>query len=118
MIDTKNLSLSFAEEKILELFSSAIKYSMPQATKIILFGSRARGLSNEESDLDVAVVVKSSVNKSLWDIIWSIKWELLSELFLEEFPLSLTLLSEEEFNSDTALIREIKKDGVLLWERS
>lgn len=118
MIVTKNLNLTFAEEKILELFSSTIQHSMPEASKIILFGSRARGLSDEESDLDVAVVVKSPVNKSLWDIIWSIKWEVLNKLLLEEFPLSLTLLSEEEFNSDTALIREIKKDGVVLWERN
>lgn len=118
MIDTKNLYLSFAEEKIAELLSSTVEERLPEATKLIVFGSRARGSSNEDSDLDIAVLVKSSVNKTLWENLWDIKWQVLEKLFLEEFPLSLMVISEKEFNSDTALIREIKKDGVIIWERN
>lgn len=118
MITTKNLTLSYAEEKILKLLSSKIQHKMPEAVKIILFGSRSRGLSDEDSDLDIAIVVKSPVNKNLWDRLWDIKWEVLEKLFLEEFPLSLIILSEEEIDLDEALIKEIKKDGVILWERN
>jgi len=117
MISSK-LYLSSTEEKIIELLSSTLEKKLPEAIRLLIFGSRARGLSNEDSDLDIAVVVKSSAEKNLWMRLWSIKWEILEKLNLEEFPLSLIFLSEEDFNSDSALIHEIKKDGVILWERN
>lgn len=115
---TKSLSLSPTEEKVIELFINTLESKLPEATKIILFGSRARGSSNEESDLDIAIVVKDKVKKGLWEKLWEIKWETLERLLLEEFPLSLFPLTEEEMNLNTPIIEEIKKEGVILWQRS
>ncbi|MCX7988431.1 MAG: nucleotidyltransferase domain-containing protein [Thermodesulfovibrio sp.] len=118
MTATKVLNLSLAEKKIIEILSSLIEERLFEATKLIIFGSRARGISNEESDLDIALIVKSSADSNMWNKLWAIKWEALDKLNLEEFPLSLIILPEEEFDSNYGLIEEIKKDGVIIWERN
>ncbi len=55
---------------------------------LLIFGSRARGNPDENSDLDIAVIVDSDVNRELWDRLWEIKWRVLESLDAEEFPLS------------------------------
>lgn len=119
MTPSKSICLSPTEEKIVELFVSILDSKLPEATRLILFGSRARGSSSEESDLDFAVVVKDRVDRSLWEKLWEIKWETLERLLLEEFPVSIFPLTEEELMSiNTPIIEEIKKEGILLWQRN
>lgn len=58
--------------KIREAFDERVK-------EVIIFGSRARGDWNEESDLDVMVVL-DGVNPEDWDIIGKLSAELTIEL--------------------------------------
>lgn len=108
------IRLSFVEEKILNHFSILVEKEIREARKIILFGSRARGESDENSDMDVAVVLDvKKINKEQWEQLWDLKWRVLESLDAEEFPLSLIIMTMSDFISNEDLEGEIKKKGLL-----
>ena len=77
------------ERVIRELFSFATKHSV---RKIILFGSRARGNNTERSDVDIAVY-GGDFDSFYWDI-------------------------KEDASISEELKKEIKKDGVVIYEKA
>ncbi len=113
------INLSYLEEKALNLFSKYIEKEVPEATQIILFGSRARGKSNSESDIDIAVILSVDIiNSKIWNDIWNIKWKVLELLDAEEFPFSLILLTKKDLTSrDFGIEKIIKTEGFELWKR-
>jgi predicted nucleotidyltransferase len=110
---------SFLEKEVLGNFSRLIEEEIPEALQVIVFGSRARGDSDEGSDLDVAVIFDMPfVSKEMWDRIWDIKWRVLESFDAEEFPLSLTLIIIKDLESrDFGLENAIKGEGIVIWER-
>ena len=85
-----------------ELSSFAQKYSV---TKIILFGSRARGTNTERSDIDIAVY---GGNFDGFD--WDVK-EKINSLLMFDIVQADSSISDE-------LIKEIEKDGVVIYEKT
>lgn len=74
--------------------------------KIVLFGSRARGTNQQKSDIDLAVYgcsqfaeLKDDLNENLWSL------------------LQLDLINMDEKYISDELIAEIKRDGVVLYEK-
>lgn len=90
------------ERVIRELFSFAIKHSV---RKIILFGSRARGNNTERSDVDIAVY-----GGDFDSFYWDIKENIHSLLMFDVINADASI-SEE-------LKKEIKKDGVVVYEKA
>ncbi|MCX8027638.1 MAG: nucleotidyltransferase domain-containing protein [Thermodesulfovibrionales bacterium] len=113
------LTLSSLEHQILDKLVDAIQRVMQDVVEIIVFGSRARGHSNENSDLDVAVVLDTeSISKETWQQFWDLKWKVLDELDVEEFPLSLTLITRKDiFSRDFGLEKSLKTEGIRIWQR-
>lgn len=78
------------------------KYSIK---KIVLFGSRARGDNKYNSDIDVAVYLKDEKNKGA---------------IFEEINDIETLYKVDivfvDNNTDVELIKNINRDGVILYE--
>lgn len=119
MATAREIRLSFVEERILNCFSILVEKEITEARKIILFGSRARGGSDEDSDMDVAVILDvKKINKEQWEQLWDIKWRVLESLDAEEFPLSLTIMTMSDFISNEDLAGEIKREGIVIWERN
>ena len=83
-----------------ELSSFAQKYSV---TKIILFGSRARGTNTERSDIDIAVY-----GGNFDGFYWDVK-EKINSLLMFDIVQADSSISDE-------LIKEIEKDGVVIYE--
>ena len=90
------------ERVIRELFSFATKLSV---RKIILFGSRARGNNTERSDVDIAVY-----GGDFDSFYWDIKENIHSLLMFDVINADASI-SEE-------LKKEIKKDGVVIYEKA
>lgn len=90
------------ERVIRELFSFATKHSV---RKIILFGSRARGNNTERSDVDIAVY-GGDFDSFYWDIKENIHSLLMFDVINADDS-----ISEE-------LKKEIKKDGVVIYEKA
>lgn len=76
-----------------------------QAQKIVLFGSRARGDNHSRSDIDLAIYGMQDCNQSLF---WSDVDDLPTLLKFD-----LVFISE---TTDQELVKNIEKDGVLLYE--
>lgn len=85
-----------------ELSSFAQKYSV---TKIILFGSRARGTNTERSDIDI-VVYGGNFDGFYWDVK-----EKINSLLMFDIVQADSSISDE-------LIKEIEKDGVVIYEKT
>ena len=83
-----------------ELTTLAQKYSV---TKIIPFGSRARGTHTERSDIDI-VVYGVDFDNFYWDVKEYIYSLLMFDIIQADAPIS------------DALKEEIKKDGITIYE--
>jgi predicted nucleotidyltransferase len=99
-----------AEKKIIEIvskFASKVKEKY-DCVSVILFGSYAKGSFNENSDIDIAVVLKDYEN------FFNIQVELMRlrrdiDTRIEPHP-----IKEKDFNENTPLINEIKKYGQVI----
>ena len=85
-----------------ELFSFAQTHSI---TKIILFGSRARGTNTERSDIDIAIY-GGDFDSFYWDVKEKIHSLLMFDIVQADAPISAELKEE------------IEKDGVMIYEKT
>jgi predicted nucleotidyltransferase len=83
-------------------------------TAIILYGSRVGGLSDEDSDLDIAVITDRSLPHHKLD---SIKDKIMKEMeILGELRVEVFGFTEKEMKH-LPIGREIEERGVLLWKK-
>ena len=85
-----------------ELSFLAKKYSV---TKIILFGSRARGTNTERSDIDIAVY-----GGDFEHFYWDVKENVPSLLMFDVVQADVKISDE--------LKQEIERDGVIIYEKT
>ena len=81
--------------------------------KLVLYGSQARGIAKEHSDIDIMVVLKSPVSSG--DEIFYMgeiknKINLKYDQLISVFP-----ISEEDFRTKTTpLLENIRREGIVL----
>ena len=110
--DTTGLS-PFERDLLRELVSKLS--GIPSVCRILLFGSRARRLSGEDSDLDVAVVT-DTVDHAARAAVENAKWEALTEdSFLYA---NVVTIPAERLAADTAFSRALNEEGIEIWTRS
>lgn len=96
------MSYNLPSRVLRELTSFAQKHSI---TKIILFGSRARGTNTERSDIDIAVY-GGNFDNFYWDVKENMHSLLMFDIVQADKPVS------------DELDKEIKKDGVIIYEKT
>ncbi len=97
-----------------ELKRSLEAFLGDQLVNMVLFGSKARGDYHDESDVDVAVIVRGLTRKLKGRILDEV-----AELELEHHvPVSLLVFSEEEFNHlkkrERRIALDIEREGIPL----
>ena len=97
-----NMKCNLPDRVLREFSSFAQKYSI---TKIILFGSRARGTHTERSDIDIAVY-GGDFDHFYWDV-----QEKIHSLLMFDIIQADASISDE-------LRQEIEKDGVVIYEKA
>ena len=106
--------LSPFEKDLLRRLVSQLS-NITKVRRILLFGSRARGLSNEHSDLDIAVVTEA-LDSASRAAVEEAKWNVLPEdAFLYANVVTIT---ERQLAADTAFSRTVKEEGIEIWTRS
>ena len=81
---------------------------------LILYGSRVRGFSNEDSDLDIALITNKSLPHHKLN---SIRDEIMEEMdILGELRIDLFGFTEEEI-THLPIGKEIEGKGALLWKK-
>ncbi len=81
--------------------------------RVVLFGSRARGDSEPDSDLDVLVVLEGPVSRAAEDYVRECAWQLGFESGVVIFAL---IVSREEWDdgllSASSLALAVRRDGI------
>lgn len=109
------MAFSPQEHKVLDTLIAGLS-SLGEVSRIIVFGSRARRRSGEDSDLDVLVLL-SRRDQSLVRRIEALKEEALPDIE-DFFQVHLVLLVEAEYLKDRGLFRRnVDRDGVTVWKR-
>jgi predicted nucleotidyltransferase len=82
---------------------------------IVLYGSKARGDSLEESDIDLLIVTQETASREMkfnvYDIIYDFEVEY-------DVVISAVFATDEAYNARTSpFLRKVQKEGILLWSR-
>ncbi len=110
---TTKRAFSPLERRILERLTERLS-SLPALQSILVFGSRARSRSTEDSDLDVAVIV-DAVDRPITDAVEEAKWcSIPPESFLN---VNMVILSRKQLASGGRFARVLRSEGVSLWTR-
>ena len=92
--------------KVYELVGRRIRESFGnRVDEVIIFGSRVRGNSREDSDLDVLLILKDGVKEGDWDSISAISAELTLELGISVMIVPLS-------RKDDSLYTTAKIEGI------
>ena len=99
-----------------QLIPEIIKIYGDSLVSIILYGSVARGTQTDESDIDIAVKLRSEENSDMKERMTDIVVDLELEY---NTVLSIIRIDYEQFKiwEDTMpFYKNMKKDGVVLWQ--
>jgi len=83
--------------------------------KVILYGSKARGNSTQDSDIDVMIVLKDCVDIKeerfkVYDIVWSV-------CYVYDLLISVIIKNKSDYDKfDTSLLKNIRDEGIELWK--
>ena len=102
------------EKIILERFRTLLQNRL-QVYKLILFGSRARGDADPQSDLDVVVVLNDSIDAPAREYVSECAWEAGFEHGIVMVPMVYTQ-SEWEHGPErqSLFVQAVEAEGVLV----
>ncbi len=110
----KILKEKSVEKKFAEIVGNRFS---AEILKVILFGSRAKGVAAPDSDYDILIILKRK-NQSVVDGIYD---EVMNFLERYEVDISLKIYTEDAFNKmmllPTPFMAQIKKTGIELWSQ-
>lgn len=115
---TATPSLTAIENKMIAGFISRAE-RMREIEAIYLFGSRARAEGHSESDIDIAVIVKSKDKiKETTGRVLELAAKVEEETGVEgELLLSPVVLDGPILKSKIGLGKRIREEGIILWSR-
>ncbi len=100
-------------DPVIKQIESALKKELKEQIKdVILFGSRARGDFQPESDYDILVLVTKKTKElrdKIDEIVWEISWE-------HNIVIPVFIYEKSRFENDKfePLFMNIQKEGVLI----
>lgn len=106
----KQISLSRNKINLIHRYADLIKQEGIKVSKIILFGSYARGMAKPDSDIDVAVISSQFGQDNLKEMIFLRRIALKVSSHIEPLPFS----PEGIKNRYSTLAQEIIKYGIIV----
>lgn len=83
-------------------------------SKIILFGSNAKGNASPDSDIDIIVISESFRNKGIFKRVELIKRAEISAIKKFMIPLDILVMTNKEFESENSLISDYAQEGIVI----
>lgn len=98
-----------------EVVNGLLEIFKNHAVKIILYGSVARNEDNEESDIDIAVIVDTPVDKDTRDTFldWCAEMDLKYDCVLS--IIDIEQQKYEQWEKTLPFYRNVSKEGIVLW---
>jgi predicted nucleotidyltransferase len=102
------------EKTILEEFKTRLRARL-HVSKVILFGSRARGDADRESDLDVVVVLEDGIDAAAREYVSDCAWEAGFGHGIVVVPVVFTRTEWESGPERHSLfVRAVETEGILV----
>ncbi len=95
-------------------FEERLKAKNVSVSKIILFGSQARGNATQESDVDIVVISRDFEKRDIYKRLELIKDAEIATIKKFMIPLDIIMMTPEEFKSGSSLVSEFAKKGTVL----
>ncbi len=100
------------EADILAKLKAKLQKRLP-LSRLVLFGSRARGDADLDSDLDVLVVLNTPVSREVEDYVNDCAWEAGLEHGIVVVPVTVSRLDwEEGLLSSSLLAIAVRQEGI------
>ena len=103
--------------KAVEFLTQCLRESSLEFSKIILFGSQAKGVATEESDIDVVIISDDFEGKDIFDRATLTKDAEIKTIKKFMLPLDIITMTPEEWEKGDSLIVEFAKGGEVVYER-
>jgi predicted nucleotidyltransferase len=102
------------EAEVLSQLKAKLQKRLP-LSRLVLFGSRARGDADPDSDLDVLVILNAPVDREAEDYVNDCAWEAGLEHGIVVVPVTVSRLDwEEGLLSSSLLAIAVKREGVTI----
>lgn len=102
-------------KEVITMIKDVANVSMPQGSRILLFGSQARGDAHEESDWDILILLdKPRIEHTDFDEVAYPIIEMGWRLGIAVNPLLYTYKDWEKRHF-TPFYKNVQKDGIELW---
>lgn len=110
------MKFKLKEKKALKEYKDELSIIFPSTIQsIILFGSKARGDDNADSDIDALLLVKNN-NRKFWKKAVDLSADLLYKY--DDVLISPKIRTKKEMARWSPLHERIKKEGIEIWNRS
>ena len=106
-----------AKSKVVEAvryFEERLKAKNVSVSKIILFGSHARGNASTESDVDIVLISRDFEKKNIYRRLELIKEAEIATIKKFMIPFDIVMMTPEEFKNGSSLVSEFAKNGKVL----
>jgi len=95
-------------------FEEQLKANNVSISKIILFGSQARGNASAGSDVDIVLISRDFEKKNIYKRLEMIKDAEISTIKRFMIPVDIIMMTPQEFKSGSSLVSQFAKNGKVL----
>lgn len=100
----------------LELVSGILRALPSQVIRIVLYGSVARGTNTPESDVDVAVFVRTRLNNEMDDRLSDVVVDMNLKYNKVFSVIDIDNATYQKWRDVTPFYQNVDKEGVVLWK--
>jgi predicted nucleotidyltransferase len=100
---------------IVQFFYACLKETGLKVSKIVVFGSQARGTATEESDIDLVIVSEDFKRKNIFKRANLTKDAEIRTIKKFMVPLDIITLTPEEYENRTSLAAEYAREGEIVY---
>ena len=106
---TVNTALEKLVKGIVEIYGDLVE-------RIVLYGSTARGTESDESDVDIAILMRTAPTKSMNDQLLDLVVDLELDCGKVLSVIKINYSSYVEWQYTLPFYKNIEKEGVVLWQ--
>ncbi|MFI3175896.1 MAG: nucleotidyltransferase domain-containing protein [Eubacteriales bacterium] len=108
--------MDIKDDIYVELVEEILKIIPKQVVRIVLYGSQAKGLNTNESDVDIALLLNEVLDRNKEDqlsevvVTMNLKYDKVFSVIDIDYNMYLTWKEVSPF------YRNVKEEGIILWE--
>lgn len=101
---------------MIELVDGILKIMEQQVVRIILYGSVAKGTNTEESDVDIALLLKGSLDKDTEDKLSDLIVDMNLKYDKVFSVIDIDIENFQKWEKVTPFYKNVTQEGIILWK--